>query len=162
MPGERTGEDAVQAAVDFYTAVGRTPVVERKEIPGFVGNRLQNALSREAAYLVQEGVVTPEDLDKVVVNSLGLRWATVGPFLGAHLGGGPGGYRHLVEHIGTSMQRTGAGLGTPSQDEDQQERLIEAVEKAYGSSTYPELTGARDRRQLAVLAALDSADKEEN
>ncbi|MFE3850297.1 3-hydroxyacyl-CoA dehydrogenase NAD-binding domain-containing protein [Streptomyces griseorubiginosus] len=162
VPGERTGEDAVQAAVDFYTSVGRTPVVERKEIPGFVGNRLQNALGREAAYLVQEGVVTPEDLDKVVVNSLGLRWATVGPFLGAHLGGGPGGYRHLVEHIGTSMRRTGAGFGTPSQDEDQQERLVEAVEKAYGSSTYPELTGARDRRQLAVLAALDSADKEEN
>ncbi len=165
VPGERTAEDAVQDAVDFYTSVGRTPVVERKEIPGFVGNRLQNALSREAAYLVQEGVVTAEDLDKVVTNSLGLRWATVGPFLGAHLGGGPGGYRHLVEHIGTSMQRTGAGLGTPSQSKEQeeaQERLIAAVEKAYGSSTYSELTGTRDRRQLAVLAALDSADKEEN
>ncbi|MEU0189455.1 3-hydroxyacyl-CoA dehydrogenase NAD-binding domain-containing protein [Streptomyces afghaniensis] len=162
VPGERTGEDAVRAAVDFYTSVGRTPVVERKEIPGFVGNRLQNALSREAVYLVQEGVVTPEDLDKVMTNSLGLRWATVGPFLGSHLGGGPGGYRHLVEHIGKSMQQTGAGLGTPSQNEDQQERLIEAVERAYGSSTYSELTETRDRRQLAVLAALDSADKEEN
>ncbi|MEU0383676.1 3-hydroxyacyl-CoA dehydrogenase NAD-binding domain-containing protein [Streptomyces chartreusis] len=162
VPGERTGEDAVQAAVDFYTSVGRTPVVERKEIPGFVGNRLQNALSREAVYLVQEGVVTPEDLDKVMTNSLGLRWATVGPFLGSHLGGGPGGYRHLVEHIGKSMQQTGAGLGTPSQNEDRQERLIEAVERAYGSSTYSELAETRDRRQLAVLAALDSADKEEN
>ncbi|MGK3944574.1 3-hydroxyacyl-CoA dehydrogenase NAD-binding domain-containing protein [Streptomyces caeruleatus] len=163
VPGERTAEDAVQAAVDFYTSVGRTPVVERKEIPGFVGNRLQNALSREAVHLVEQGVVSPEDLDKVVTHSLGLRWATVGPFLGAHLGGGPGGYRHLVEHIGPSMrQLTGAGLGTPSLNEDRQERLVEAVEKAYGSSTYPELTGARDRRQLAVLAALDSADKEEN
>lgn len=59
VPGERTGEDAVRAAVDFYTSVGRTPVVEREEIPGFVGNRLQNALSREAAYLVERGVVTP-------------------------------------------------------------------------------------------------------
>ncbi|MER6489737.1 3-hydroxyacyl-CoA dehydrogenase NAD-binding domain-containing protein [Streptomyces griseorubiginosus] len=162
VPGERSGEQAVRAAVDFYTSVGRTPVVERKEIPGFVGNRLQNALSREAAYLVQEGVVTPEDLDKVMTNSLGLRWATVGPFLGAHLGGGPGGYRHLVEHIGRSMQRTGAQLGTPAQQEDEQERLVRAVEKAYGSSTYSELAETRDRRQLAVLAALDSADKEEN
>ncbi|WP_329288720.1 3-hydroxyacyl-CoA dehydrogenase NAD-binding domain-containing protein [Streptomyces pseudovenezuelae] len=162
VPGERTGEDAVRAAVDFYTSVGRTPVVEREEIPGFVGNRLQNALSREAAYLVERGVVTPEDLDKVMTNSLGLRWATVGPFLGAHLGGGPGGYRHLVEHIGRSMRQTVPGPGTPSQTEDQQERLIEAVEKAYGSATYSELTETRDRRQLAVLAALDSADKEEN
>ena len=162
VPGERTGEDAVQDAVDFYTSVGRTPVVERKEIPGFVGNRLQNALSREAVYLVEQGVVTPEDLDKVITNSLGLRWATVGPFLGSHLGGGPGGYRHMAEHIGASMKQMWAGLGTPSQNEEQQERLIEAVEKAYGSSTYPELTETRDRRQLAVLSALDSADKEEN
>ncbi|MBR8642778.1 hydroxylacyl-CoA dehydrogenase [Streptomyces tuirus] len=162
VPGERTGEDAVRDAVDFYTSIGRTPVVERKEIPGFVGNRLQNALSREAVYLVEQGVVTPEELDKVVTHSLGLRWATVGPFLGSHLGGGPGGYRHLAEHIGASMQRMWAGLGTPSQSEEEQERLIEAVEQAYGSSTYPELTGARDRRQLAVLSALDGADKEEN
>ncbi|MGA5894746.1 3-hydroxyacyl-CoA dehydrogenase NAD-binding domain-containing protein [Streptomyces venetus] len=162
VPGERTGEDAVLDAVDFYTSVGRTPVVERKEIPGFVGNRLQNALSREAVYLVEQGVVTPEELDTVMTNSLGLRWATVGPFLGSHLGGGPGGYRHMAEHIGASMQQLWAGLGTPSQNEEEQQRLIEAVEKAYGSSTYPELAGARDRRQLAVLAALDGADKEEN
>ncbi|MGC0397945.1 ketoreductase RED1 [Streptomyces sp. SAI-126] len=160
VPGERTGEETVRAALDFYTSVGRTPVVERKEIPGFVGNRLQNALSREAVHLVEQGVVTPEDLDKVMTNSLGLRWATVGPFLGSHLGGGPGGYRHLVQHIGASMQRTGAGLGTPSQSEEQQERLIEAVEKAYGSSTYSQLAETRDRKQLAVLSALDSTDKD--
>lgn len=162
VPGERTGEEAVQAALDFYTSVGRTPVVERKEIPGFVGNRLQNALSREAVYLVDQGVVTPEDLDKIMTNSLGLRWATVGPFLGSHLGGGPGGYRHLVAHIGASMQRTGAGGGTPPLTGERQERLIEAVEKAYGSSTYSDLTETRDRRQLAVLAALDGTAQEEN
>ncbi|MGW0368293.1 3-hydroxyacyl-CoA dehydrogenase NAD-binding domain-containing protein [Streptomyces coeruleorubidus] len=162
VPGERTGEDAVRAAVDFYTSVGRTPVVERKEIPGFVGNRLQNALSREAVYLVEQGVVTPEELDTVMTNSLGLRWATVGPFLGSHLGGGPGGYRHMAEHIGASMKRMWADLGTPSQNDAQQERLIAAVEQAYGSSTYPDLTETRDRRQLAVLSALDSTDKEEN
>ncbi|WHT22755.1 3-hydroxyacyl-CoA dehydrogenase NAD-binding domain-containing protein [Crossiella sp. CA-258035] len=162
VPGERTSEQSVVAAVDFYTFLGRTPVVERKEIPGFVGNRLQNALSREAIYLVEQGVVTPEDLDRVVTSSLGIRWATVGPFLGSHLGGGPGGYRHMAEHIGKSMKQLWAGLGQPSQDEEQQERLIEAVEKAYGSSTYSALAEARDRKQIAVLSALDSASKEEN
>ncbi|MDX2600755.1 3-hydroxyacyl-CoA dehydrogenase NAD-binding domain-containing protein [Streptomyces caniscabiei] len=168
VPGERTGEDAVQAALGFYTFLGRTPVVERKEIPGFVGNRLQNALSREAVHLVEQGVVTPEDLDRVVTNSLGPRWATVGPFLGAHLGGGPGGYRHLVAHIGASMRALEDAPGRrPAQTPDQQERLIEAVEKAYGSSTYSELAETRDRKQLAVLDALDGAartttPKEEN
>ncbi|GGU41319.1 3-hydroxyacyl-CoA dehydrogenase NAD-binding domain-containing protein [Lentzea flava] len=150
VPGEQTSEESVAKAVEFYRSLGRTPVVERKEIPGFVGNRLQAALSREAAYLVEQGVVTPKDLDAVVTNSLGVRWATVGPFLGAHLGGGPGGYRHLAEHIGKSMQ--GLELGTPS---DNPEKLIEAVEDAYGSSTYSALAEARDRKQLAVLTALE-------
>ncbi|WP_103335030.1 3-hydroxyacyl-CoA dehydrogenase NAD-binding domain-containing protein [Amycolatopsis sp. CA-126428] len=155
VPGEHTSDESVQAAVDFYTFLGRTPVVERKEIPGFVGNRLQNALSREAIYLVEQGVVTPEDLDKVITNSLGIRWATVGPFLGSHLGGGPGGYRHMAGHIGKSMKQMWAGLGNPSQSPEEQEQLIEAVEKAYGSSTYSELAETRDRKQLAVLKALE-------
>jgi ketoreductase RED1 len=155
VPGERTSEESVEKAVEFYTSLGRTPVVERKEIPGFVGNRLQNALSREAIYLVEQGVVTPEDLDKVITNSLGIRWATVGPFLGSHLGGGPGGYRHMAQHIGKSMKKMWAGLGTPSQSPEEQERLIEAVEKAYGSSTYSELAETRDRKQLAVLNAVE-------
>lgn len=129
--------------------------MERKEIPGFVGNRLQNALSREAIYLVEQGVVTPEELDKVITNSLGIRWATVGPFLGSHLGGGPGGYRHMAEHIGKSMKKMWAGLGNPSQSPEEQERLIEAVEQAYGSSTYSALAETRDRKQLAVLQAVE-------
>jgi ketoreductase RED1 len=155
VPGARTSEESVQAAVGFYTSLGRTPVVERKEMPGFVGNRLQNALNREAIYLVEQGVVTPAELDEVITHSLGIRWATVGPFLGSHLGGGPGGYRHMAGHIGKSMKKMWAGLGTPSQDPEEQERLIEAVEQAYGSSTYSELAETRDRKQLAVLAALE-------
>jgi ketoreductase RED1 len=153
VPGERTGEEAVRTAVDFYTLVGRTPVVERKEVPGFVGNRLQHALSREAAYLVQQGVITPDGLDTVLTHSLGIRWATVGLFLGQHLGGGPGGYRHLVEHIGASMGELTPGQ--PSRSPEDQLRVIEAVEKAYGSRTYGDLAEERDRRQLAVLSALD-------
>ncbi|WP_103348075.1 3-hydroxyacyl-CoA dehydrogenase NAD-binding domain-containing protein [Amycolatopsis sp. CA-128772] len=155
VPGEHTSDETVQQAVAFYTSLGRTPVVERKEIAGFVGNRLQNALSREAIYLVEQGVVTPEDLDRVITSSLGIRWATVGPFLGSHLGGGPGGYRHMAEHIGKSMKQMWAGLGTPSQRPEEQERLIEAVERAYGSSTYSELAETRDRKQLAILSALE-------
>ncbi|MFB9905720.1 3-hydroxyacyl-CoA dehydrogenase NAD-binding domain-containing protein [Allokutzneria oryzae] len=159
VPGERTAEDAVRRAVEFYRSVGRTPVVERKELPGFVGNRLQNALQREAVHLVQQGVVTPAELDTVITNSLGLRWATVGPFLGSHLGGGPGGYRHMSEHIGASMRRMWDSLGTPSLSPESQERVIEAVERDYGGSSYAELTKTRDRKQLAVLSATTASEK---
>ena len=156
VPGERTTEDAVSTAVDFYTFLGRTPVVVRKEMPGFVGNRLQNAINREASYLVQQGVVTPEDVDKVVTNSLGIRYATIGPFLSGHLGGGPGGYRHLADHIGKEMDKM--QLGEVTQDPKVRERLIEAVEKTYGAESYAELAAERDRKQLAVLNALASVN----
>ncbi|MFG2827711.1 3-hydroxyacyl-CoA dehydrogenase NAD-binding domain-containing protein [Streptomyces sp. NPDC048434] len=157
VPGRRTSEDSVTRAVAFYRSVGRVPVVERKELPGFVGNRLQNALSREAIHLVEQGVVSPSELDAIMVNSLGLRWSTVGPFLGAHLGGGPGGYRHMAEHIGPSMQQMWDSLGRPEQNPEQTERLIRAVEDAYGSRSYRDLTQDRDRKQLAVLGALKNA-----
>jgi ketoreductase RED1 len=156
VPGKRTTEDAVSTAVDFYTFLGRTPVVVRKEMPGFVGNRLQNAINREASYLVQQGVVTPEDVDKVVTNSLGIRYATIGPFLSGHLGGGPGGYRHLADHIGKEMDKM--QLGEVTQDPKVRERLIEAVEKTYGAASYAELAAERDRKQLAVLNALASVN----
>ncbi|MDT5260051.1 MAG: ketoreductase [Mycobacterium sp.] len=156
VPGARTTEDAVSTAVDFYTFLGRTPVVVRKEMPGFVGNRLQNAINREASYLVQQGVVTPEDVDKVVTNSLGIRYATIGPFLSGHLGGGPAGYRHLADHIGKEMDKM--QLGEVTQDPKVRERLIEAVEKTYGADSYAELAAERDRKQLAVLNALASVN----
>ncbi|MFJ8817486.1 3-hydroxyacyl-CoA dehydrogenase NAD-binding domain-containing protein [Amycolatopsis thermoflava] len=156
VPNPRTNEEAVREAVEFYRSLGRVPVVERKEVPGFVGNRLQNALQREAIHLVQEGVVDPAGLDEVVVNSLGLRWAAVGPFLGAHLGGGPGGYRHLATHIGASMQRITPGRPDPAATE----RVIAAVEKAYGDKAYTELAADRDRKQLAILAARGQGDTE--
>ncbi|MFH8569244.1 3-hydroxyacyl-CoA dehydrogenase NAD-binding domain-containing protein [Streptomyces sp. NPDC017993] len=162
VPGPRTREDSVNRAVDFYRSVGRIPVVERKEIPGFVGNRLQNALSREAIHLVEQGVVGPTELDAIMVNSLGLRWSTVGPFLGAHLGGGPGGYRHMAEHIGPSMQTMWDSLGRPEQNPEQTERLIRAVEDAYGSRSYRDLSQERDRKQLAVLGALNNAGTNNN
>ena len=161
VPNVHTSEDSINRAVEFYRSVGRVPVVERKEIPGFVGNRLQNALSREAIYLVEQGVVSPAELDTVMTNSLGLRWASVGPFLGSHLGGGRGGYRHMAEHIGPGMKQMWAGLGQPAQDPESTEQLIEAVENAYGTTTtYAELANARDRRQLAILSALDSVLEE--
>ncbi|MEU6370582.1 3-hydroxyacyl-CoA dehydrogenase family protein [Streptomyces sp. NPDC046931] len=160
VPGERTSQDAVQRAVDFYTFLGRAPVVLHKEIPGFVGNRLQYVVAREATCLVQQGVVGPEDIDKVLTNSLGIRWATVGLFLGQHLGGGPGGYRHIVTGIGKSMHKT-VTAGEPSPDPEREEQVIQAVEKAYGSSPSTELGELRDRRQLALLTALRPVSEQE-
>src|SRR5258707_1579372 len=69
VPGKRTSKEAVAEAVKFYTAIGKSPIVIEKEIPGFVANRLQSALFRESIYLVSQGVVNMESLDQIVSSS---------------------------------------------------------------------------------------------
>jgi ketoreductase RED1 len=160
VAGERTAEDTVIRAAEFLRGVGKDPVVLHQEVPGFVGNRLQSALFREAVHLVRSGVVDAEELDRVVTGALGPRWATGGPFLSFHLGGGPGGLRHLLEHLGPGMARRWRDLGDPTLDDETVDALSTAAETAYGTDLYAELTEARDRAQAAVLRAreLDDTD----
>ena len=95
-----TSDEVVAKAKAFYTAVGKEPVVLNKECLGFICNRIQVAVAREAYDLVNRGVCSVEDVDKAIVYGVGLRWAILGPHLVMHLGGGAGGFRAHNEHIG--------------------------------------------------------------
>jgi len=96
VPGERTSQEVLEATKDFMEKkLERVVVVLRKEVPGFIGNRLAFALFREAVHLVDMGVATVEDIDKVMTAAIGLRWAFMGPFLTYHLGGGEGGLEYF-------------------------------------------------------------------
>jgi len=99
VPGEKTGQETVQTTYEFMEKLGKIPVVVRKEVPGFIGNRLQAALWREALNLVNSGVASVEDVDRACWAGPGSRWAIMGPFLTLHLGGGPGGLRHHIDTI---------------------------------------------------------------
>lgn len=101
--GAQTSPESVCVAMDFYRALGKRPIHIRKEMKGFVTNRLQAALWREAYGLVHAGVATVEDIDTAIANGPGLRWAILGPFATQSLAGGPGGMAHLLEHLGPSM-----------------------------------------------------------
>lgn len=76
---EQTNEELIQQTVDLMTAVGKKPVRVRKDVPGFIGNRLQHAIAREAMSLIQKGVATQEDIDTVVKSSLAIRFVLTGP-----------------------------------------------------------------------------------
>ena len=136
VPGERTEQWAVDAAVAFYRGLGKTPVVLHREMPGFVANRLQSAVFKESVHLVLEGVVSQEELDLIVQESIGTRWATAGPFQSMHLGGGPGGLRHLLEHLGPGMQRRWKSLGQPELTPETVEFLSSETEKRFAGHSY--------------------------
>lgn len=156
VPGERTSEQVTASVIEFYRWLGKTPVRLRKEVSGFVANRLQSAVLREAFHLVLEGVVRADELDTVMTASLGSRWATIGPFESFHLGGGPGGIRHMIEHLGAGMRRRWDTLGQPALTSDDVEILANQTEAAYGTgpAAYRERAEARDRKQIAVSRAV--------
>jgi ketoreductase RED1 len=157
VPGEHTEAGAVSRAVAFYKAVGKHPVVVSKEIPGFVANRLQAALFRECIYLVTQGVVDVAELDEIVTNSIGLRWAAQGPFLSFDLGGGSDGLRQFFNHLGPDLEAIWKVLGSPLLDDATVGLLTEQAETSFGTLAEAELESERDRRQLAILDALASA-----
>jgi ketoreductase RED1 len=160
VPGRQTSAEAVQGAVDFYTSLGKKPIVLAKEVPGFVANRLQAAIFRECVHLVAEGVVTEQQLDEVVTSSLGQRWAVSGPFLSFHLGGGPGGLPHFLEHLGPGLQKRWGQLGTPNLDEPTNALLSKQADDFGG--TVAELANKRDTAQIALMKALGTAPSEDH
>jgi ketoreductase RED1 len=152
VPSAITDGAVVERAVSFYRAMGKRPQVLAREIPGFVANRLQAALFREAVYLVVQGVVTEQELDAVVTSSVGLRWAVAGPFQTFHLGGGPGGLADFLVHLGPAMAALWAQLGTPSLDRATVELLGAQAQRFDG--TVAELARRRDEAQIRLIRAL--------
>lgn len=75
---KETTDENTQRTIDFLESIGRKVVVLRKSVPGFIGNRLQHAMYREALALIEEGVATPEEIDKAVYYGFGQRFSSVG------------------------------------------------------------------------------------
>lgn len=155
VPTDKTPADLVERAIAFYRGLGKVALELRKEIPGFVANRLQAAIFRECIYLVREGVVSMRDLDDIVTGSLGIRWATNGPFLSFHLGGGAGGMAHFVEHLGKGgMQPLWGTFGEVSYDDPTCKLLIDQAQQFYGGQSIDALAEDRDAKEVAIINAL--------
>jgi ketoreductase RED1 len=157
VPGEKTSEDAVADAVAFYAALGKVPRVVRKEMPGFVANRLQRAIFRECCYLVIQGVVKVDELDDIVTSSIGLRWAADGPFRSFHLGGGAGGFRSFFKQFGPSLNEAWRNMAPVDLNEAAQDKIIAQAEASFAARPAEQLESERDAKQLAIIRALKSA-----
>lgn len=88
--GQKTALSFAQQACELYKSINKKPVLVKKDIPGFLANRIQHALMREALTLVQEGIATPDDIDDAVRYSFGFRYAAVGPMTQKEISGWDG------------------------------------------------------------------------
>jgi len=152
VPGEMTDRVTVERAKEIMESFSRVPVVLRKEVPGFIVNRLAAALWREAIDLVMKDVVSVEDVDKVVSFGPGLRWAFMGPFMVYHLGGGEGGIRHFVEHLGGAFSRWWSTMECWSElTEEMKEKIVKGTEEEVGKRNLRELEKERDEMLVKLL-----------
>lgn len=109
--GKLTAPTCLDQALAFYRSLGKKPVLLRKEMTGHIANRLQGALLREVFYLLMENVASLADIDRALADGPGLRWALIGQFMNSNLGGGEGGIRHFLEHLGGPVESWWADLG---------------------------------------------------
>ena len=158
VPGEKTSEQAVEAALAFYTAVGKKPIRLRHELPGHVANRLQAALWQEAYSLVERGVATVADIDTAIAHGPGLRWAVLGPFANQHLSGGPGGIAHVLEHLGPPTEAWWRDLGQVTLTPELVAKLVAGVDEELAGVDPAELIARRDAVLTALLDAKARTD----
>ncbi len=155
--GAETAPEAIDRAMAFYRAVGKVPIRLNKEMPGHVSNRLQAAIWREAAYLVEQGVVDVADVDAAVAQGPGIRWALMGPALTHHLGGGEGGLRHLWANFGPAI--LWPHLGTPENSPALLDQLVDGVTAEAEGRSLAEWARWRDGKLVGILQALNAEDR---
>lgn len=155
--GADTSPDVVAWAGDFYRHAGKSVITMDREVPGFIANRLQEALWREALHMVAAGEATVEQIDLSITDGPGLRWPVQGPMLTFHLAGGPGGMAHMLDHFGPSLLEPWTRLAAADLTPELRDAVVAGCERAAGSRTMDELVAERDRGVIAVLRALGRA-----
>ena len=153
-----TSVETKQRATKILRDVGQVPIDVKREIDGFILNRLQVALLTEAFRLVQEGYVSPEDLDHTIADGLGLRWAFMGPFETIEMNA-PGGVADYCRRYTPWFRRYMADLPPASVWDDA--RWQQAAD-AWGRTPTPQRIAEkslwRDRRLAALVAHKRSQD----
>jgi carnitine 3-dehydrogenase len=152
--GERTTPATIARAVAFYRSLGKRPVVLKREIAGHIAGRLAAALYREAVALVEDGIADAATVDEALSASMGLRWAATGVHLSYHLGGGPGGLAHYLDHLGPAQERRWASMRTPRLTDALKARLVAEVEGIAAGRDIAALEAERDVRLVALLRAV--------
>lgn len=153
--GTQTDPATLAWADEFYTLAGKVTLTLSHEVPGFVGNRLQEALWREALHMVDSGEATVQEIDDSIAHGPGLRWALMGPILTFHLAGGPGGMAHMLDQFGPALLEPWTRLDAPALTPELRDRVVAGAEKAAEGQTVAELERRRDAFLVDLLLLLD-------
>lgn len=156
VPGKATTPANVEKAKRFYASLNMRPLVVRKEIEGYLSDRLQEALWREVLHLVNDDVATTEELDDAITYGPGLRWAIMGTCLTFHLAGGAGGMRHMLEQFGPALKLPWTHLEAPELTQELIERMVDGTQKQAAGRPIQSLEKLRDDCLIDIMRALEN------
>lgn len=152
--GRQTSTANLARAEAFYRELGMRPLRVRKEVPGFIADRLLEALWREALHLVNDGVATTGEIDDAIRYGAGLRWSFMGTFLTYTLAGGPAGMRHFMQQFGPALKLPWTYLEAPELTDGLIDAVVEGTQAQQGDLELAALERYRDDCLLAVQAAI--------
>ncbi|MBE0478928.1 3-hydroxyacyl-CoA dehydrogenase family protein [Candidatus Aerophobetes bacterium] len=158
VPGKKTSKNTMEVAYRFYLRVGRIPLKVKKEVPGYIANRLCAALWREAIDLVCRDVASVRDVDLAICAGPGLRWVLMGPHLIYHLGGGKGGIEEFVKHLGPAFETWWSSMSSwTSIPPLAVKKIVEGIKEEIGENSLDELYKWRDEKLLSILKTISGA-----
>jgi len=155
--GRKTDQVAVEWAAEFYKVAGKAPLIMKKEIPGFVATRLQEALWREALHMVANGEATPEDIDVALMNGPAPRMAVQGQCMAFHVACGEGGMATNLDQFGPALKWPWTRLEAPELTQELRDRMVDGCNAIAGDRHFTEMAATRDREIVAVLKAVRDA-----
>jgi len=144
VPGEKTSTEAMDRAAQYFESIGMHVLRLKKEIMGYICDRLQEALWREALHILNKDIGTTGDIDDSIVYSAGMRWAFMGSFLTYHLAGGPGGMRDFIKQFDPTLELDWTDLKFPKWNETLEKRLVEGCEAQANGRTVAEIEAKRN------------------
>jgi carnitine 3-dehydrogenase len=152
--GVDTDPDTVTWAEQFYRRAGKVCLTMDQEVSGFVGNRLQEALWREALHMIEAGEATVQQIDDSIAYGPGLRWALMGPIMTFHLAGGQGGMAHMLDHFAPALLEPWTRLDAPELTPELRDRVVSGAVEAANGRTVSQLEQQRDAFLVDLLLLL--------
>ena len=151
VPGKKTSKKYLNKTKKFYKSISMNPIMVMHELPGYLSDRLQEALWREGLHIIKEGHATTEDLDRAIQDGPGLRWSLMGTFLTFHLAGGKSGMKHMLEQFGPALKLPWTKLKAPKLSNKLINRLVEGTKKQSKGKSVEKISNIRDQYLIDLL-----------
>lgn len=144
VAGKQTDKKFINKANKFYSNIGMKTLILKKELPGYLSDRLQESMWRESLHIINEGYASTQDLDDAIIYGPGLRWSLMGTFLTFHLAGGKMGMAHMLEQFGPALKLPWTKLKAPTLNNKLKNKIINGTKKQSKNRSVENLSNLRD------------------